>query len=77
MSEELIMLKCACEGGEGEKGWKMGEWWTKGFNQGHNYLVGDVNYSGTLLNGHLSAVDTYNIMDNSESPYCPSIHFNT
>ena len=46
----------------------------KDFNQGHNYLVGDVNYSGTLLNGHLSAADTYNITDNSESPNCPSIH---
>ena len=31
-------------------------------------------YSGTLLNGHPSTVDTHNITDNSESPDCP---FNT
>ena len=29
------------------------------------------------LNGHLSTTDTHNITDNSESPDCPSIHFNT
>ena len=35
------------------------------------------NYSETLLNGHPSTADTHDIMDNSESPDCPSIHFNT
>jgi len=34
-------------------------------------------YSGTPLNGHPSKADTHDIMDNSESPDCPSIHFNT
>ena len=36
-----------------------------------------VNYSGTPLNGHPSTADTHNITDNSESPDCPSVHFNT
>ena len=30
-----------------------------------------------LYSGHPSTVDTYDIMDNSQSPDCPSIHFNT
>ena len=30
-------------------------------------------YSGTLLNGHYSTVDTHDIADNSESLDCPSI----
>ena len=34
-------------------------------------------YSGTPLNGHPSTADTHNITDNSESPDCPSIDFNT
>ena len=34
-------------------------------------------YSGNLLNEHPSTADTHDIMDNSESPDCPSIHFNT
>ena len=34
-------------------------------------------YSGTSLNGHPSIADTYNIIDNSDSPDCPSILFNT
>ena len=34
-------------------------------------------YSGTPLNGHPSTADTYDITDNSESPDCPSVHFNT
>ena len=34
-------------------------------------------YSGTPLNGHPSTADTHDITDNSESPDCPSIHFNT
>ena len=34
-------------------------------------------YSGTPLNGHPSKADTHNITDNSETPDCPSIHFNT
>ena len=34
-------------------------------------------YSGTLLNGHPSKADTHDIMDNSESPECPPIHFDT
>ena len=33
--------------------------------------------SGTPLNRHPSTADTHDIMDNSESPDCPSIHFNT
>ena len=33
-------------------------------------------YSGTLLNEHPSIVDTHDVTDNSESPDCPSIHFN-
>ena len=36
-----------------------------------------VQYSGIPLNGHPSTADTHNITDNSESPDCPSIHFNT
>ena len=34
-------------------------------------------YSGTPLNGHPSTADTHDITDNSESPDCPSVHFNT
>ena len=34
-------------------------------------------YSGTPPNGHPSKADTHDITDNSESPNCPSIHFNT
>jgi len=34
-------------------------------------------YSGTLLNGHPSKVATHDITDNSKSPDCPPIHFNT
>ena len=34
-------------------------------------------YSGTPLNGHPSKADTHDITDNSESPDCLSIHFNT
>ena len=34
-------------------------------------------YSGTPLNGHPSTADTHVITDNSESPDCPSVHFNT
>ena len=34
-------------------------------------------YSGTPLNGHPWVVDTHDITDSSESPDCPSIHFNT
>ena len=34
-------------------------------------------YSGTPLNGHPSTADTHDIRDNSGSPDCPSIHFNT
>ena len=34
-------------------------------------------YSGTLLNGHPWIADTHDITDNSESPNCPSIDFNT
>ena len=34
-------------------------------------------YSGTPPNRHPSKVDTHDITDNSESPDCPSIHFNT
>ena len=34
-------------------------------------------YSGTRLNEHPSTVDTHDIMDKSQSPDCPSIHFNT
>ena len=34
-------------------------------------------YSGTTLNGHPSTADTHDITDNSESPDCPSVHFNT
>ena len=40
-------------------------------------LVSFAKYSGTLLNGHLSTADTHYIVDNSESPDCSSIHFNT
>ena len=29
-------------------------------------------YSGTLLNRHPSTADTHDVMDNSESPDCPS-----
>ena len=29
------------------------------------------------LNGHPSTADAHNITDNSESPDCPCIHFNT
>jgi len=36
-----------------------------------------VMYSGTPLYGHPSIADTHDIMDNSESPDCFSIHFNT
>ena len=31
----------------------------------------------TPLYGHPSTADTYDIVDNSESPDCPSIYFNT
>ena len=34
-------------------------------------------YSGTPLNGQPWKADTHDITDNSESPNCPSIHFNT
>ena len=34
-------------------------------------------YSGTPLNELPSKADTHDITDNSESPDCPSIHFNT
>ena len=34
-------------------------------------------YSGTPLNGHPWKADSHDIMDNSESPDCPSIHVNT
>ena len=34
-------------------------------------------YSGTPPNGHPSKADTHDIMDNSESPDCPPVHFNT
>ena len=34
-------------------------------------------YSGTLLIGHSSTANANSITDNSESPNCPSIHFNT
>ena len=40
-------------------------------------LVSFAKYSGTLFNGHLSTADAHDIVDNSESPDCPSIHFNT
>ena len=40
------------------------------FNYGYNY-------SGTPLNGHPSTADTHDITDNSKTPDCPSIHFNT
>ena len=33
-------------------------------------------YSGTLLNGP-TTMDTHDITENTESPNCPSIHFNT
>ena len=33
-------------------------------------------HSGTPLNRHPSTADTHDIMDNSESLNCPSIHFN-
>ena len=36
-----------------------------------------MHYSGTPLNGHPWKVDTHDITDNSETPDCPSIHFNT
>ena len=35
-----------------------------------------VEYSGTPHNEHPSMADTHDIMDISESPNCPSIHFN-
>ena len=34
-------------------------------------------YSGTPLNGHPSTTAICDITDNSESPDCPPIHFNT
>jgi len=34
-------------------------------------------YSGTPLNGHPLTADTHDITDNSESPDCPPIYFNT
>ena len=37
----------------------------------------DCVYSGTPPNGYPSTADTYDITDNSESPDCPSVHFNT
>ena len=37
---------------------------------------GSIYYSGTPLNRHPSTADTHDITDNSESPDCPSIHFN-
>ena len=40
-------------------------------------VVSLMSYSGTPLNGHPSKADTHDITDNSESPDCPSIHFNT
>ena len=36
-----------------------------------------IKYSGTPLNWHPSKVGTHDITDNSESPDCPSIRFNT
>ena len=50
-----------------------------GFTFSLNYLVGSTitQYSGTPLNGHPSIADTHDITDNSESPDCLSIHFNT
>ena len=34
-------------------------------------------YSGAPLNEHPWKADTHDVTDNSESPNCPSIHFNT
>ena len=42
-----------------------------------NGLLSTYMYSGTPLNGHPSTADTHDIMDSSESPNYPSIHFNT
>ena len=36
-----------------------------------------IKYNGTPFNRHPSTGDTHDIMDNSESPDCPSTHFNT
>ena len=41
----------------------------------HNFCL--YMYSGAPLNGHPSTADTHDIMDNFESPDCPSIRFNT
>ena len=43
----------------------------------HLHSAVGMSYSGTPLNGQPATVDTHNIMDNSESPDCRSIHFNT
>ena len=40
-------------------------------------LLAPTGYSGTPLNGHSSKADTHDITDNSESPDCPPIHFDT
>ena len=42
-----------------------------------NSFLRELAYSGTPPNGHPSTADTHDITDNSESPDCPSIHFNT
>ena len=34
-------------------------------------------YSETALIGHPSTADTHDITNNSESPDCPPVHFNT
>ena len=47
------------------------------FNGGEGSRHKIKNYSGTPLNGHPSKADTHDITDNSKSPNCPSIHFNT
>ena len=41
------------------------------------FVAGSFVYSGTPLNGHPSIADTHDKTDNSESPDCPSIDFNT
>ena len=46
------------------------QWYCRGEKKKHGY-------SGIPLNGHPSTVDTHDIVNNSESPDCPSIHINT
>ena len=46
-------------------------------NANYTHVNNIVVYSGTPLNGHPWKADTHDIKDNSESPDCPSIHFNT